>query len=115
MRLTQKRKQVLKALTQKGGMFTAQEISARIPDIDLTTVYRSLELFQQEGIVREVILPSKESAYEYISDKHHHVVCNTCDQVQHIKLKEEELQRIPALKHLDPNSIEITVRGNCKT
>ena len=114
MKLTPKRGKVLDVLKKQKRMLTAQEIKAYTPNIDLTTIYRSLELFQKDGLVREVILPTKESAYEYVSDVHDHVVCNSCKQIKHVRIERKYLNNIPELKHFDAQSIEVTVRGNCK-
>lgn len=61
--------------------------------IDITTIYRNLELFEQLGIVHKI-----QSSWWYISCTHQHthckkphdiVICNNCNNINEIHITEE--------------------------
>lgn len=96
------------------GFRTTQEIHAKIPLIDLTTVYRNLEKLCESGYIQKILLPHQEYAYEYTKNKHHHIFCEGCKKIKHVHLSQKTLSLIPELSHLKADSIEIIIKGNCK-
>lgn len=92
-RLTKPRQEIVKVLKQYP--LTAQELydslRKRNSVIDLTSVYRSLELFVTLGIVRTLELGEAKRRYELVDEKnhHHHLVCNTCGSIADIRITEE--------------------------
>ena len=48
-------------------------------DVDLVTIYRNLDSFEQTGIIRRLNLDKRSAYYELASDHHHHhIVCTKC-------------------------------------
>ena len=82
--------------------------------MDLTTVYRNLEIFVEDGVVKKLNLGGEEALYEYTEEAHHHAVCTDCDRVLHFTAPEKEIKALLGLKDFDADSIEITVRGTCR-
>jgi Fur family ferric uptake transcriptional regulator len=76
---------------------TVQEIYSTLRkkkiDIDLASVYRSLELFVEMGVVHIIQLGEDKKRYELIEsdNHHHHLVCNTCGSIEDIALDEKIL------------------------
>lgn len=89
-RLTPQRILMLEVLTREGGHLSAEAIHARVtrryPYVNLSTVYRTLEMLVSEGIVREARLGGGRRLFELASesDPHHHLVCRACGAVEHI-------------------------------
>ena len=56
-----------------------REAQAAYPYMDLATVYRTLRLFKQVGLVTEVAIGDRLH-YEltHPEDRHHHMVCRVC-------------------------------------
>jgi Fe2+ or Zn2+ uptake regulation protein len=94
-RLTKARRELLKVV--KGYPMTVQEIYSTLRkkkiDIDLASVYRSLELFVEMGVVHIIQLGEDKKRYELIEsdNHHHHLVCNTCGSIEDIALDEKIL------------------------
>jgi len=68
------------------GHVSADELAAlvnrRAPRVGRMTVYRTLELLQQLGLVRPIYLGSGAAHYVLLEDgHHHHLVCARCDAV----------------------------------
>jgi Fur family ferric uptake transcriptional regulator len=80
LRMTSQREQVLAAVRELNHA-TPEQINDAVPDVDLTTVYRTLELLEELGIVRHAHLDHGAPAYRPAEDEHIHVVCHYCKSV----------------------------------
>ncbi len=83
--LTWQRRAVLEALAERRDHPTADQlyeaVSARVPGISRTTVYRALETLQQVGVARRVLHPGSATRFDAVTEHHHHVVCLRCGLV----------------------------------
>ncbi len=80
LRVTAQREQVLAAVRRLGHA-TPDEISDTVSGVDVATVYRTLELFEQLGLVRHAHLGHGAASYRPAEDQHSHVVCHHCGRV----------------------------------
>jgi Fur family ferric uptake transcriptional regulator len=80
LRVTTQREQVLSAVRSLGHA-TPEQISDAVSDVDLTTVYRTLELLEDIGLVRHAHLGHGAPSYRPAGDEHIHVVCHACGSV----------------------------------
>ena len=80
MRMTAQRDQVLAAVRELGHA-TPEQISEAVPEVDLTTVYRTLEVLEEIGLVRHAHLGHGAPSYRPAEDDHIHVVCHVCGDV----------------------------------
>ena len=82
-RLTAPRRRVAELIGRRQGHFTAADLlvdaqRSRRP-VGRATVFRTLELFTQLGVLERLDLPSGEHAYVACAPRHHHhVVCSSC-------------------------------------
>jgi Fur family ferric uptake transcriptional regulator len=82
-RTTRQRQAVLEALTAVDDFRSAQEVhellSSRGSSIGLATVYRTLALYADHGLVDVLRREDGEAIYRRCSDTHHHhLVCRSC-------------------------------------
>jgi Fur family ferric uptake transcriptional regulator len=80
LRVTAQREQVLDAVARLGHA-TPEQINEAVAEVDLTTVYRTLELLESLGLIRHAHLGHGAPAYRPAGDDHVHVVCHRCDNV----------------------------------
>lgn len=89
-RLTIAREAILDILTQSNEHLSAEDVYSKVhkayPNIGLTTVYRTLELLVQLGLVFKFDFGDGRARYELSEDHkgarhHHHLVCNSCGRV----------------------------------
>lgn len=114
-RYSEKREKVLKALKHKHGALTAADLHQELPEVDLTTIYRNLEKFISDGLVKKLDLGRGEALYEYTREPHHHAICEDCDEIIHFDLPEEEVRKLVKIEGFDIDSVEVTIRGkHCK-
>ena len=81
-RLTPRRLMVVQVLASHQGHLTVEEILARVqaiyPSTNKTTVYRTLELLCNLGMVVITDLGSGKLEYELVDRPHHHLICEQC-------------------------------------
>ncbi|MCU1656131.1 MAG: ferric uptake regulator, Fur family [Pseudonocardiales bacterium] len=80
LRMTAQREQVLDAVRRLGHA-TPEQISDAVTGVDVTTVYRNLELLEELGLVRHTHLGHGAPAYRPADDDHVHLVCHACGNV----------------------------------
>jgi Fe2+ or Zn2+ uptake regulation protein len=87
-RVTVDRRAVIEALDRSGDHLTAEELAEAVwadyPDINLATIYRTLELLERLEIAFHVHLGHGPSRWHLADDVHHHLVCELCGKVVEI-------------------------------
>jgi len=113
-RLTPQRMMILSAIEGSDDHISAEEIYAQIvakyPHVNISTVYRTLELLKRLGLVTETDLGEGRVRYHPAEQgQHHHLVCRECGAIIDLddsllaSLKSallREYQFIADLKHL---------------
>lgn len=59
----------------------------RLPNLSLPTVYATLELFEELGIVRRVSAPGGAVLFDPRAGEHHHMVCRRCGSVEDLEAR----------------------------
>lgn len=89
-KLTPQRRAIVEILvSNEGKHLTAEEIYDLVkvdcPEIGLATVYRTIVLLEELGIVTKLDLGDNCSRYELIHEEenhqHHHLICRNCSRV----------------------------------
>ncbi len=85
-RITPQRRLILTILAEADGHLDAHDIYEqawrRDARLNLSTVYRTLRLLKESGVVRELHLDDEHHHYELdSSDEHSHLVCLECGRV----------------------------------
>jgi len=87
MKITLPRVEILAFLMDKKKPITTEEIQKGISGVaNLTTTYRTLELFTQKNIVHQADFRDGSVYYEYQTHHHHHVVCVSCGDKESISI-----------------------------
>jgi len=113
IKLTKKRTLILNALKTHHGTLSAADISQKVPEIDLVTIYRNLDLFVKEKLIKKIHFDSDEAQYEYQHEPHHHAVCTNCEKVIHFTAPDEKIKKLLQLEGFTVDEIEVTVKGLC--
>lgn len=72
----------------------AQVVQADYPDINVSTIYRTLDAFERHGIIDRVNLGRGGAVYHPTDLAHHHLVCDVCRTV--IELDADALASLSA-------------------
>lgn len=95
-RATRQRAAIRAVLQEQSPFRTAQELHAILIDrgvrVGLTTVYRTLQAFEDSGKVDVVAGDQGEAMYRWCAgdDHHHHIVCRSCGTAAEIRSDEIE-------------------------
>ena len=118
-RLTPQREMVLAAVDRLEHA-TPDEVYAEVrrhsDSINLSTVYRTLELLDELGLIRHAHLSDRAPTYHSASGHEHaHLVCRRCRTVISVDREEAEgaLGALAAKHGFEPDYGHLTVFGTC--
>lgn len=119
IRSTTFRKEILAVFEAQDHAITLKEIEDALGKHDRITLYRTMKLFLENGVIHEIALPNEDKSYamceEECSDEAHqhehlHFKCEVCERVYCIELAH------PPKFELDNfiiKSTEINLKGIC--
>lgn len=85
IRLSHPRLMVLEYLVRNRSHPTVEliysELHPRLPSLSKTTVYNTLRLLQEAGLVRTVSIDDAEARYDIVTGDHGHFQCEICGEV----------------------------------
>jgi Fur family ferric uptake transcriptional regulator len=93
-KLTPQRRSIVDTIIENEGQhLTAEEIYDKVkrscPEIGLATVYRTILLLEDLGVISRLELNDGCSRYEIVhsneTHRHHHLVCNICHKVSEVQ------------------------------
>jgi Fur family ferric uptake transcriptional regulator len=122
-RLTPQREMVLSVLHGVEGVATAEEIyclvQARSSAIDISTVYRTLDLLTDMGLASSVETGEGQRRYELVGvhGPHLHLVCSRCGSVApaELHLADALARDLLACHDFVVDLSQLTVPGVCRT
>lgn len=119
-RLTRQRRLVLQILEESQEHLDAESLylraKARDPHIGLATVYRSLALLKEAGLVEEHPLGEDHGHFETIQESpHYHFTCARCGRVIELSAPQvtQKIQELCAQQGLRAGEIHLHIRGVC--
>jgi Fur family transcriptional regulator, stress-responsive regulator len=91
------------------------EAGEKLPGVSLPTVYATLELFEELGVVRRVKGGGGTILWDTRADAHHHMICSRCGRIEDIEvpLDLERARRSAARSGFEPDRAEVVVSGLC--
>lgn len=80
--LTSQRRAIVHHLAERGGHWTPTELRTAItgsfPMASRATVYTTLALLRDLGVLQEVLVPGGELRFDTNPAPHHHFLCRSC-------------------------------------
>ena len=111
-----KRVKIMNYLISKRNHPTAEmiyhDLVNEIAGLSKTTIYNTLNLFVQEGIVRPLNIDSNELRYDYDISQHGHFKCKACGEVYDFSMNKELLQDL-RLKNFVLDDYQFSIKGVC--
>lgn len=90
-RITHPRRQVIESIAGKETNFTAEELYGELESVGRATVYRTIKLLVEQGLLCKISLPDGSPRYMLtMSGHHHHLVCVSCGLVSEFQQSEIE-------------------------
>ncbi|MFH1995150.1 MAG: Fur family transcriptional regulator [Nitrospinota bacterium] len=122
LKYTPERGIILSAILSIKGHFLVEDLYAHIRQseqgISLATVYRTIPLLLEGGVVREVPSPQGKVAYEQIlgNEHHDHLLCTSCGKVIDFKddLIEKRQDAVCDSHGFEPQGHQMVIKGYCR-
>lgn len=120
-RVTSQRLVIHRALRERDRHLTAeqvlQEVCESLPGISLPTVYATLELFEELGLVRRVATGSGPLLFDSRTSPHAHAVCRDCGAISDIEFPQASAAAFGAgaPAGFRPDHAELVIWGRCAT
>ncbi|HEX7103312.1 MAG TPA: Fur family transcriptional regulator [Nitrolancea sp.] len=121
-RLTPQRMMVLSALSEQENHVTAETlldlVRLEYPYINLSTIYRTLDLLVELGLVAETDLGGGVREFELVgAHPHHHLICQRCGHT--VEIGDETLQplrdRLQSHYGFEARMDHFAIFGVCQT
>lgn len=120
-RLTAARQAIITALISSHGHITADELAERVreasPRVGRMTVYRTLDLLCDLGLVRPIYQGSGAAHYVLMDGgSHHHLICNRCQRIFDFDVCQENAlaQTLASQLNFKVQSHLLEVHGLCE-
>jgi Fe2+ or Zn2+ uptake regulation protein len=118
-RVTPQRLMIAAAVREMNRHATAEQIftavGERMPGISLPTVYATLELLEELGLVRRVATASGTSVYDPRTEQHHHLVCRRCGAIADVDgaVDHDALLQAARGAGFAPDEAQVVIHGLC--
>ncbi len=118
-RVTSQRLVILRELRRRGRHATAQEVAEAVrrdlPGTSTPTVYATLDLLAELGLIRKLCLGTDAALYDARTQPHQHVVCRRCGRVEDLDVDVDAQDAIDAARAggFTAERAELVVSGHC--
>lgn len=119
LRMTPQRQLVLDAVRDLGHA-TPEQICTRVqraaPAVNITTVYRTLDLLERIGVVRHTHLGHGAPSYSADEHQHVHLVCHDCGTVTEVptELMGGLAEQLRAAEGFQLDVTHVALSGRCR-
>lgn len=121
LKVTLARKTILNVFSFDCNPINAEYIYENLKGtkINLVTIYRTLALFEESGIIKRVDLRKNSIFYELADHHHHHLVCIKCGITEGFEncnvtsISKKVLKKSSLFKSIEQHSLELF--GLCKS
>jgi Fur family ferric uptake transcriptional regulator len=122
LRLTSQRKLVLEILHHQDGPVSAEMVYESVhqidPQLDRSTIYRTLDLLKEFGIVQQIQSNDRYKSYEHTgtNQPHVHMFCQKCGKIfiEDQKLFNEIQKSLEDKLGFTPDWSQMTIPGICE-
>ena len=85
-----------------------------IPTLSKTSVYNTLDVFLENGLIQSVSLHENEARFDIITEKHGHFKCTKCNLVYDFKLNGNMYKELEDFIIMDEDIQLYGLCNNCK-
>ncbi|MCS7200343.1 MAG: transcriptional repressor [Caldimicrobium sp.] len=118
LKLTPQRLAILEYLENTREHPSAEDIynalKDRFPSMSFATVYNTLEVLIEKGLVKELSIDSSKKRFDPFLHSHHHFICKQCGKIFDVERNFDIL--IPEeLKEFEVSDFQVVFSGLCPT
>ena len=86
-------------------------VRSRFPMISRATVYNTLNLFAEKGLVRELHLSPDSVVFDANTDAHHHFIDEETGRIYDIPWEKAAMRKLPKLAGFEIHGYQVVMRG----
>lgn len=86
-------------------------VRERFPTISRATVYNSLNLFVEKGLLRQLALSEGRVVFDPNLEPHHHFIDEQSGAIHDVPWDSVDVERVADLKGLDVREYQVVMRG----
>ncbi len=119
LRMTPQRRAIVSEVMAADGHITptgvARRVRERVPGVDASTVYRTIELLERLGVEPHAHLESGAGYHRCGEGQHVHLACSRCGAEESLSMREAELLEQTIVLHhgFRPDFTHFAIAGVC--
>jgi Fe2+ or Zn2+ uptake regulation protein len=114
-RVTLPRLMVHRFVTRAPQHVTADDIHDELPSLSFATIYSTLDLLEDIGLVRRVSTLQGRAVYDSRTDAHDHAVCRVCGRMFDLESRGVPAAALPRGFHAERAQVEVIgVCSDCR-
>jgi len=86
-------------------------VKQRFPMLSRATVYNTLNLFVEKGLLRELVLSEGKVVFDPKLEPHHHFIDDETQDIVDIPWDRLQVQSVEALRGFDVREYQVVLRG----
>jgi Fe2+ or Zn2+ uptake regulation protein len=90
------------------------EVRSRFPMISRATVYNTLNLFVDKGLLKQHVLAEGRVVFDPNTEPHHHFIDEGTGAIHDVAWDAVEVRRVAELRGLDVREYQVVMRGRRK-
>ncbi len=87
------------------------EVRARFPWISRATVYNTLNLFVERGLLRQLAITEGSVVFDPKTDRHHHFIDDSTGEIHDVPWEAVEVHNVHALEGFQITDYQVVMRG----
>jgi Fe2+ or Zn2+ uptake regulation protein len=91
------------------------DLDDAIPTLSKTTVYNTLNLFLEQGLIQSLSIDEKNERYDVNLSKHAHFKCKGCESIRDLVIDGLDLVHVKNLDHCVVTGLQFYFVGYCET
>ena len=86
-------------------------VQKRFPHISRATVYNTLNLFVEKGLIRQLVLTEGRVVFDPRTDNHHHFIDDESGKIHDIPWESVKVSNVAKLDGFDVREYQVVLRG----
>ena len=87
-------------------------VSQTFPMVSRATVYNTLKLFVERGLLRQLVLTEGRLVFDANTDKHHHIIDESTGKIYDLPWDHLTVARVDQIEGFDIHDYQVLLRGS---
>ena len=87
-------------------------VSKTFPMVSRATVYNTLKLFVERGLLRQLVLTEGRLVFDANTDKHHHIIDESTGKIYDLAWDHVTVARVDQIEGFDIHDYQVLLRGS---